>query len=191
MEHQSITTKVDPDLRRLLHAMETLKKPEDTMDQEQWSDFCRRWQGALKANACNSDPQLAVLLAHLPALRTLKLRTEAKSCSGFTLPLLHRLAGRKDLSGSRPILGSLSLLYVEGLEIYDSSPRLAVELLTIPTLSDFYGTRHALEEAEQIYHVKNRPFQSLVYLQLMTYCYEQRALYTTLKQCTSLESFAF
>ncbi|KAJ5355109.1 uncharacterized protein N7496_012321 [Penicillium cataractarum] len=138
MEHQSITTKADPDLQRLLDAVQILKKPEDTMDQKQWSDFCRRWQGTLKANACNSDPQLAVLLAHLPALRTFKLETFAKSCSGFTIPLLNHLAGGKDLSGARPIPGSLTRLFVQNPQVSNSPPRLEVEMRTIQTLSYFY-----------------------------------------------------
>lgn len=113
MEHESTATEVDPDIPLLLRAVGTLRIPEVTMDQGDWLAFRPRWQDALVEDPSGIDAQLAILLAYLPSLTTLILCTMEISCKGLTLEMLHRFAGREDLSGARPYSGpSLACAFV-------------------------------------------------------------------------------
>jgi hypothetical protein len=75
MDNERIATDVDPELQLLLHAIETLKIPEETVEQEEWLTFQQRWQDTLRADSSNIDDQLAILLAYLDFLKTKDLDT--------------------------------------------------------------------------------------------------------------------
>jgi len=137
-EDDWFTTEDDPDLSILLRAIENLSIPK-SMDQGKWCTFCQRWQDTFRVDPSNTDAHLAILLANLPSLSNLILSTTETSCNGFVLGMLRELAGRKDISGKIPILRSLT-----HLRVWNSGPdtvnsHLAAQLLTIPTLTHFWG----------------------------------------------------
>jgi hypothetical protein len=104
------TPEVEPDLEILLRTIETVKIPQGTMDQEECRNFRQRWQDTIRVDPSNIDAHIAILLTCLPKLSTLIVYTMEESCKGLMLEVLRRFAGRKDLSGARPILGSLTHL---------------------------------------------------------------------------------
>lgn len=194
-EDQPITEDVDPDMRLLLEAVLTLTASGDRIDQGELLTLRRRWQSALRVEPPSTDAQLALLLASLPSLTTLKMSTLRETCDGLSLTVLHRLAGRNIPSLEKPLLGSLTHLRVDYGEVdtHASVSRVMLELPTIPTLTHFYGAEHGiLEQGEHSGEYKREDsFPSLVYLELKACKTGPRDLATILRRCICLQTFVF
>lgn len=148
---------VDLDLGPFLDAVTALTFPGDAKNQDDWLDFCRRWQNAL--GALSSDAYLALLLAYLPSLRTLEIDVMEDSFNGIIFEMLHRYSGRKDACGTTPILGLLTHLYVYGVEQDSASTaRLPIEQPRIPSLSHFYGFKLGVIELDEEYRATDGSF---------------------------------
>jgi hypothetical protein len=78
-EEECFTAEVNPDLKILLRAVETVKIPQGTMDQGEWRTFRQQWQDTLRVDPSNIDAHIAILLASLPNLSTFIVHTMEKS----------------------------------------------------------------------------------------------------------------
>lgn len=185
-EEECFTMEVNPDLEILLRAVETVKIPQGTMDQGEWRTFHQQWQDTLRVDPSNIDAHIAILLASLPNLRTFIVHTMEKSSKDLMLEVLRRFAGRKDLSGARPILGFLAHLH----SFFYNELILATEIPTIPTLTHFCGNNLDISDLEQDRPESHETAPSLVYLQLNECCAGADDLETKLKRFTHLQALS-
>lgn len=135
MEHHSVTTEDNADQRVLLHTLQTLKMPSNTMDEMDWLTFRQEWSIEAFEHRCSArnSTSMPALLDDLGTIHNGLLLHRVH------ITVLHRFSGRRDASGVRPVLGSLTHLHVQHYAHTDLIPlsHILYELPRILTLTHF------------------------------------------------------